>query len=261
MTALGNGGSTTRWHRWGWQLVLAFWLGAAGMTWAQEKGRALAGWFDVYPSIKFGQGLEFQRTYQPLVVRKNDQGETVYSQTVRYEVATGLVRAFDFTLVGDPAVKVRYGAEWLRAQAEPPQEFKAGKYPGWSWPDGRMVVVLGESQAVVIAKAPLSEISFPIEAADTVDWDKIAKALKDPPRTDFKLTVGTFQVFAKGSSTRLLEDWCGHPVEFKLHGGGPGIHQSIYRLADGSRVFDTGGERVESIRHEGKDGRVAELVK
>ena len=211
----------------------------------------------MFPRIWFYSGHRFQ----PPVVGKTKDGRPVYSQTLRYEAATGLVRAFDFTVMRDPAVKARYAPEALRALGEPPKEFKVAGFRAWRWKDGKVVVVLDEDKAVVITKAPDSVASFPLEQADKVNWKRIARALKAPPRTKFTPTVDTFRVLAKGAPTDRLDEWCGPPAEVKASTAAPGSYRRTYRLADGSRVVVVGGARVEFVRHETKDGKVVDLVK
>jgi hypothetical protein len=242
---------------WVWCVALALLPGMPGVATAQGRLAPLAGWYDVFPQVWFFSAHRFG----PPVVGKAKDGRPVYSQTLRYEAATNLVRAFDFTVMRDPAVKTRYAPEALRALDEPPQELKVAGYRAWRWKDGKVVVVLDEDKAVVMTKAPDSVAGFPLQQADKVNWKRIAKALGAPPRTDFTPTVATFRVLAKGAPAAGLDEWCGPAAEVEASKAAPDSYRRTYRLADGSRVVVVGGARIDFVRHETKDGKVVDLVK
>jgi hypothetical protein len=245
-------------------IALAFLLGLPATTSAQGPKKVLAGWYDIIPQVGYFTGTY----YQPPEVAKNKDKELVYSQTVRYDAPTSAIRSFDFTLLRDPAIKKSYAPDVLQAMPDHPTETKIGKYRAWKWQEGKegrqrkLVVVLADDRAVIITSVPGSFAFFPMDQADKVDWEKIANALKNPPRTDFTSTVETFRVLTKGSSVAKMYDWCGSPKTFTKEENAPKIYRLTYPLADGSQVVVVSdGGRINAIRHEMKDGKVVDLLK
>lgn len=215
-----------------------------------------AGWYDVIPNL----GPLLQPMFGKPEVKETKDG-AAYSQSAHYDMATGLQRSFRITVARDPGFKKQLDRDMLKGVAE---EQALGKRTLWSYKNGRKVVVpLAADKAVILETDPNSEPMPLVDYAKKLDLDRIAKALDNPPRTDFTPTVDTFKVFTKGGPAALLADWCGPATKYAPLGK-PDERRArwTYTLRDKTRVAVlTAGAKIESIVHETADGKVVDLLK
>jgi hypothetical protein len=94
--------------------------------------------------------------------------------------------------------------------------------------------------------------------AGKFDLARVAKALEQPPRTDFARKVETFRPLKKGMPVAEAFDWAGH-ADADV---GSGIHVLEYKLPDGSRVLlgTADMKTLMYVKHE-KDGKAEDLDK
>ncbi len=226
---------------------------------AAAKPPALAGWYDLLPP----SNDRLLPHYDAPVVPKPEGGEQRYSQAAHFDALTDLPRAFTVTLARDPDFKKQHGKEALGKSGA--KALEIGKRTAWVWADKRaerkVVVPLADDIAVIVETDPNSQ---PVaEYAKTLDYDRIAKALAHPPRTDFAPTLPTFEAFKKGDSAWGLHDWAG-PAKAREPVGPKGDERFrwVYPLKDGTTVVvTTAGTKIESATHETADGKSVELLK
>jgi len=221
-------------------------------------GRSLAGWYDLFPPYQ----KHFYPMYAHPVVGKMKGEDKTYSQTVRFDEATGLVRAFSATVARDPNFKERFSHEAMKDA--PATTSEIGKRTAWVWNDNKKVVVLvGDDKVVLLEVDPNSEGMALVDYAKSLDYDRIEKALAKPPRIDFSLTVETFSVFKKGENVFTLQDWAGIAKSHEQVGKKVDDRiRWVYALKDGTDiVVTTVAWRIEAITHKAADGKLVELLK
>lgn len=238
-------------------------LGAAPAA-DPPKPAPLAGWYGVFPELP-----GYSRTFTAPVVAKGEK-PTEYRQTVTYEWTGGAGKHLEVSLARDPAFKKKHAPAALKKEDPAPKEVKVGKRTAWLWTYeakrgadwplvGRLVLPLGEDTALVLeAKGPGPWEGL-TDLAEKLDAAKMEEAVKAPPRTDFQRSRDAFKAVKKGGTFADLTAWAGQPDKDV----GSGIHVLVYALPDGSRVLvgtpDFG--EVKYVKHEGKDGKVEDLVK
>jgi hypothetical protein len=221
---------------------------------SRSAERALSGWYDIFPTLDPLLSPMFEKP----VVGKDD---ATYSQTACYDMATNLPRSFKVTLARAPEFKKQFGEEKLKAAAAP---HAIGKHTAWLWKSGKKLVVpLDEDKAVIFETDPISELMPLLEYAKMTNFDRVAAALANPPRTDFTPTLEIFKAYAKAPTGYPTYDWFGSPAKYEPLGAkGEQRARFTYALKDGTTVTVLARSgRIESIRHETKDGKSEELLK
>jgi hypothetical protein len=246
------------------------WVCGPGAGRAAEAARmeARAGWFGVFAELP-----GYQRSFQAPVVAEGKKAEA-YRQTATYEWTGSARKTLEVTLARDPAFRQKYAAETLNKEPRPPRRVSVGKFHGWFWnldteagkmPDRvsrRLVVPLAEDRILLLeakGPGPWEKKENLTDLAGRFDLPRLANALAAPPRTDFERKLEAFRVLRKGVPYSDVVAWVG--VADKDVGSG--VHVLVYRLADGSRVM-LGFADFQSllyVRHEGKDGKMEDLVK
>jgi hypothetical protein len=252
--------------RWSLVLALAILPGAATAADPPQKVRTLAGWYGVFPHLS-----GYNAIFTVPVVAKGEK-PTEYRQKAEYGWTGGAAKQLDVTLARDPAFKKKYTPDALKKEDPAPTEVKVGKRTAWLWTYeakkgedwplvGRLVVPLGEDTALIVeAKGPGPWGKGLTELAQEFDTARMAEAVKAPPRTDFKRSRDAFKAVKKGDNYFGLTPWVDYPD--KDLGIKSGIHSYEYNLPDGSRVgVGVDSEGVKYVKHEGKDGKVEDLVK
>ena len=220
-----------------------------------------AGWFGVFPEL-----TGYQRTFTAPAAADGKKSES-YRQTVKYEWTGGAVKLLEVTLARDPAFKKAHAAEALKKQAK---EVKVGKRTGWLTTKelqpgmidaeaGRLVVPLGEDKALIFVAKGIGPWEALTDLAGRFDLAAAEAALAAAPRTDFQRSLEAFRALKKGVSYAEVVAWVGDADKDV----GSGVHVMEYKLPDGSRVL-LGFAKFESlmyVKHEGKDGKVTDLVK
>jgi hypothetical protein len=233
-------------------------LSSTAFAQALDTGRSLAGWYDLFPPY---QKHHHPMYVKPVVGKKGGENAT-YSQTARFDLATGLVRAFRATVARDPEFKKQYSRETMKDASV--TAVAIGKRTAWVWNDKKKVVVpLGDDKAVLLEVEPHSLGMALVDYAKALDLDRIEKALAYPPRTDFSLTVDTFAVFKKGDRVSTLQDWAGTAKSHEPIGKKEDDRiRWVYALKDGTHVLvTTVAWEIERISHVADDGKVVELLK
>jgi len=221
-------------------------------------GRSLAGWYDLLPPYQMHTGP----TYDQPVIGNLKGDDVAYSQTIRFNLATALPRAISVTVARDPEFKKRFSPEAMKNAPVTTLEF--GKRTALVWNNKRKVVVpLGDDKAVLLEVDPHSVGMALVEYAKSLDFDKIEKALAQPPRTDFSLTVETFSAIKKGESVFKMQDWVGLAKSHEQVGKKREDRiRWNYPLKDGTSIVVTSvAWGVEAITHETSDGKRVELLK
>jgi hypothetical protein len=244
--------------------TVGVWLHAVGEGGGAgaRKPESRAGWLGVFPELP-----GYQRTFTAPVVAAGKQPES-YRQLVKYEWTGGAVKMLQVTLARDPAFKKTYAADTLRKEAK---EVKVGKRTGWLWNFekqaggkldalmARLVVPLAEDKALIFEARGIGPWEAVTDLAARFDLASAETALAAPPRTDFQRSLDAFRALKKGIPLTEVIAWVGDPDRDV----GSGMLVMEYKLADGSRVL-VGFVKRESlmyVNHEGKDGKVTELVK
>ena len=235
-------------------IALVHWACSAAT--AAEKPRVFAGWFDLFPR---SQHLSPQ--YEQPVVKKMKEGETKYSQSVHFDAMTGLPRSFTATVARDPEFATMYSPDNLKKAAA--KSFKIGTRTAWVWADEKKVIVpIGDDKAVIIELDAKSQAMPLVEYAKSLEYDRIEKALADPPRTDFSMTVQTFKALKKADSALGLYGWAGYAKSEPIGKKEDERFRSAYALPDGSKVeIVVARWKIESVVHESKDGKSVDLLK
>ena len=228
----------------------------AGAARTAEKPVPLAGWYGVFPVLG-GYSLTFSEP------KFGKDRKTEYEQSAKYEWTGGAFKVVTVTTAHDPAFKKAHDPDALKKQGY--REVKVGKKTAWllgTDKEGidavrKLVLPLGEARALLLeAKGMVSDVVV-IRLAEGFDADRIATALKAPPRSDFRRSVEAFRAIKKGATLHDLDVWVGH-----ADGADKSNHIWEYKLPDGSRVLVETREfrDVLAVKHE-KDGKTEDLVK
>jgi hypothetical protein len=252
--------------RWLSMVLTALAAGGAARAADPPKPQPLSGWYGAFPRL----GLTgYHRTFTAPVVAKGDK-PTEYRQTVKYEWTGGAAKHLEVTLARDPAFKKKYAPDALKKEDPAPKEVKVGKRNAWLWTYepkagddwplvGRVVLPLGEEAALILeakGQGPWESLTGLVEKFDA---DRMAEAVKAPPRTDFGRSPEAFAAIKKGGDYADVLAWVGEPDADV----GSGIHVLAYKLADGSRVLvgTPDFKTIQYVKHERKDGKTEDLAK
>jgi hypothetical protein len=222
---------------------------------AAEKSAPLAGWYGVFPEL-----IGYQLTLA--APKLGADKKTTYQQTAKYEWTGGAIRSLTVTPARDLAFKKGHGAAALKKQGY--REVKVGKKTAWllgTDKDGidatrQLVLPLGDETALLVeARGSVGDDAL-VEIAARFDADRLAAALKAPPRTDFGRSLEAFRALKKGAPLHDVYTWAGQPDGT----AGKGVLE--YKLGDGSRVLvgTRDLKEVSSVNHE-KDGKSEDLLK
>jgi hypothetical protein len=223
-----------------------------------ENRLAFAGWYNLFPPTQ----NHLHPMYNHPVIEKKKGWHSVYSQTAKFDAMTNLPRSFSVAVARDPDFKTRFGRDAMKDLPVTPLEIR--KRTAWVWKDqSRVVVLLSDDKAVLIERDGFSVPMPLVEYAKSLDYDRIEKALDQPPRTDFAPTLQTFSVFKKGGSVIGLYDWAGPAKTHETVGEKEDDRTRwTYSLKDGSNVIVTIAKgKIEAMKHRTADGKFVDLLK
>jgi hypothetical protein len=221
----------------------------AGAAAAQEKKETIhprAGWLLRFPVIQVG----YAKSFHPPQVNKEDR--TIYSQTIAYEWTGGRIGSIRATLLRDAAA-----VRELRKAKDGKGE-KVGDFTGIRQ-DKKLTVFLDTDKALVLESAVGDfDVHDPARIAADFDLKECARALANPPRTDFRHTLDEFRVLKKGMAYEQVIDWVGHPVRDI----GSGLMILVYPLENGEQalVGFPGPTNLQYVLHKDRDGKTKRLV-
>jgi hypothetical protein len=218
---------------------------------AQDKTeRVLAGWPGLFPD-----GLNYHRRFE-----KPKSDKQSWQQSARYEWMGGRAETIRVTLLRDAAEFKRYQFGDKNPLPFDVKKVKIDERVGWEFPGGKLVIDLA-SDRLMILETP----TFKFHRSDLVGFakrfplDACAKALENPPRTDFSRKVELFRDLKKGMSLFEVRERVGDANKDI----GSGIHIMEYRLEDGSRVLIGFPDftKLIYVKHEDKVGKVVDLAR
>ncbi len=143
------------------------------------------GWDELFPSLpNFGRKVE---------VPKVEKGEkpTAYSQSANYDWMGGRFEAFTITLARDPQFKTQYAADAMKK--EKVETLEVNKKTAYLWDlkpakfndlSRRLVVALADDKILIVEQR-----GHGLDVADVakkLDFDKVLKALENPPTVKAK---------------------------------------------------------------------------
>ncbi len=220
-------------------------------SYAQEpKGKVLAGWMGVFPD-----GFNYERKFE-----KPKATKETWPQSAVYEWSGGRIETVQVTLLRDAAEAKKHAFDDKKPAPENVKKIPFGERVGWEYPDGQLVLHLAADRLLIVEaltwKFHRSDLA---EFAKRFPLDTCAKALENPPRTDFSRTVEMFRPLEKGMSLRQVREWVGESEKDI----GSGIHILTYRLDDGTRVLIGFPDfnRLIYVKHEEKNCKVTDLAK
>src|SRR5262249_19093477 len=148
-------------------------------------------------------------------------------------------RVASATLARDPAFKTAHAADAMKKAGAQP--IKVGKRDAWLLPGRKVgmrqaekiVVPVADDAALIVEGLGMAHRDFPTELAGRFDRDKVAAALKQPPRTEFGRSLDAFKALKKDLPLAEVAAWVGDADQDI----GSGIHVLVYKLPDQSRVL------------------------
>lgn len=231
------------------RIILSFALACTSQVVAQEKtSPVLTGWQGIFPEY-----ANYARKFEAPKVTKD-----AYEQTARYDWSGGRLETITITLTRDAEKAKMYTPDGIKTINAAAKSIKIADRQAWLWQSRRLVI--GADRFVTIAAPTYDKFASDLpEFAKKLDLDKCAKALDQPPRTDFRRTVEMFRGLRKDMSLTQVREWVGESEKDI----GSGIHILTYRLEDGSRVLIGFPDfnRLIYVKHEDKNRTVVDLVK
>lgn len=145
---------------------------------ADEK---VGGWPELFPELG-----NFSRKVEVPKVAKGDK-PAVYSQSVEYEWMGGRFEVLTVALARDAKFKEQYSAEAMKK--EKAEKLEVNKKPAYFWDrmkpeeleqvNRKLVVVLADDKVLIVEQRGFG-LELP-EVAKKLDFDKVMKALENPP--------------------------------------------------------------------------------
>lgn len=230
--------------------VLLMQAGFARSVWAQEKKEPIpprAGWLLRFPVIQVG----YIKAFRAPQIKKDDR--TVYSQTVQYEWSGGRIGSISVTLLRDAAAVRDFGKIKEEVKEQKIDGFKAIRQ------EKKLIVLLDADKALVLESAVGDfDVHDPAKIAADFGLKEVARALANPPRTDFRHTLDEFRVLKKGMPFEQVIDWIGHPVRDI----GSGLMIFVYPLEKDEQalVGFPGPRELLYVIHKDKDGKTTRIV-
>ena len=139
------------------------------------------GWPELFPELG-----NFSRTVDAPKVAKGEK-PGAYSQAVTYEWTGGRFEVITVTLARAPAFKDKYAAEAMKN--EKAEKLEVSKKPAYLWDrmkaddlekvNRRLVVILADDKVLTIEQRGFG-LDL-VDVAKKLDFDKVAKALENPP--------------------------------------------------------------------------------
>ncbi|HYV38468.1 MAG TPA: hypothetical protein VE988_22480 [Gemmataceae bacterium] len=240
-------------------------LQQAGDPTKQPK-KALAGWPGLFPIFN-GYDLVFDDARLG-----GDKKRQTYRQTAVYHWTGGADRHLHVQIARDADFTKMFTEETMKNNMPKAQKIEIAKQDAWlieydqklgkkeKMPThAKLIVPLGDDHFLLITQVGLGPFPESIQTlAEKFDFQKIKKALENPPDTGTHRTVEAFRQLKKGMSYAEAATWIG-TAEKDI---GSGIHIMAYTLDDGSRVMlgFPDFNKLMYVKHEGKDGKVVDLV-
>jgi hypothetical protein len=144
------------------------------------------GWDELYPELG-----NFSRKVESPKIAKGEK-PTVYSQSTVYEWLGGRFEVLTITLARDPAFKEKYSAEAMKK--EKAEKIEVNKKIAYFWDrmkadelekvNAKLVVILAADKILMIEQRGAG-LELP-EVAKKLDFDKVLKALDNPPQAKQK---------------------------------------------------------------------------
>lgn len=220
-------------------------------SYAQEpKVKVLAGWMGVFP-----EGFNYERKFEKPKVTKE-----TWQQSAVYEWSGGRIETVQVTLLRDAGEAKKHAFDNKKPAPDNVKKIPFGERVGWEYPGGKLVIHLAADRLMIVEALTWKQFQSDLsEFAKRFPLDACAKALENPPRTDFSRTVEMFRRLEKGMSLARVREWVGE-AEKDI---GSGIHILTYRLDDGTRVLIGFPDfnRLIYVKHEDKDRKVTDLAK
>lgn len=138
------------------------------------------GWDALFPSLD-----NYSLKVEAPKVEKGEK-PTAYSQSANYDWMGGRFEAFTITLARDPKFKDKYAADAMKK--EKVEALEVNKKPAYLWDlkpakfndaSRRLVVVLADDKVLIVEQR-----GHGLDVADVakkLDFDKVLKALENPP--------------------------------------------------------------------------------
>lgn len=203
-----------------------------------------AAWPGVYPELN-GYGCRYQA---PALGKDPTK---VFRQTALYEWTGGDIRSLTVTIGRGPD----FAADAVRKG----ERIEVGKRAAWV-KDGMLTIPLGEDRAIQL-KGGGSDVGkqAAMTFASQFPLERIAKALDNPPRTNFFLALEPFKAITKDMTFRDLTEFVGS-AEKDI---GSGIHIMTYPLPGGGRVLVGTPDfvKIVYIVYETKEGKKTDILR
>lgn len=228
----------------------AIFLLSGSVAVGQPTQKPLAGWVGVFVEVP-----NYQRTFEKPKVDKK-----AWRQTAHYEWMGGRAETIHVTFAHDADETKKHQFGDANPQPKELEKLKIGERSAYKYPEGKLVIDLGNDRLMILT-APtwkLFQSDLPV-FAKRFPLDACAKALENPPRTEFGRKVESFRELRKGMSLADVRAWVGE-AEKDI---GSGIHIFTYRLDDGTEVLIGFPDlnRLIYVKHKDAAGKVVDLVK
>jgi hypothetical protein len=225
-------------------------LFAATLDAQERKERILAGW----PGV-FAEHQGYVRHYE-----KPKADKKAWQQTVRYEWTGGRIEMVHVTLLRDADEAKKFQFSDKNPMPEKLKKIKVGDRPAYDSGDGKLVIDLDKDRLMVLEAPTWKQFQSNLpDFAGRFSLDACAKALDQPPRTDFARKVELFRDLKMGMSLQEVAERVGDADKDI----GRGIHILEYRLDDGSRVLIgfPDFKKLIYVKHIDKAGKSVDLAK
>ncbi|HZZ77226.1 MAG TPA: hypothetical protein VFE62_01830 [Gemmataceae bacterium] len=191
---------------------------------AQEKPVPyLAGWPGICP-----HPIMYIRNFERPIVSKE-----TWQQTTRYDWRGGRAETIRVTLMKDAAEAKKYQFGDKNPAPKTLAKTKVGEHTAWQFESGKLVIDLGNDRLMIL-EAPTwkqHESNLP-KFAKQFSLAACAKALEQPPRTDFRRRLELFRGLKKGMPIDLVREHVGD----SMLDIGSVEHIFVYRLDDGTHI-------------------------
>ena len=139
-----------------------------------------------WPDVFIQMGM-YAVKYDKPIVGKGDN-PVVYQQTVHYIWSGGRFETISVTLARDPSFQEKLSPDAMKAEKTPAREVEINKRKAWHWKldpnkldkiTNRLIVQLAKDKAIIIEQVGFG--ANLIDVAAKFDFDKVEKALSNPP--------------------------------------------------------------------------------